>query len=303
MSNLHAHGIHEATPPVLIDGKAFAVKLREGVAEKARQFSVSTGRKPGLAVVLVGSDPASQVYVRNKLRQAEEAGIASFQHLLEADTSEAQLLALIDMLNHDDSIDGILVQLPLPEQIDESAVIEAIDSAKDVDGFHPLNVGRLSAGKPAMVPCTPLGCFLLLQDRLGDLSGLKAVIVGRSNIVGKPMAHLLLNANCTVTIVHSRTRDMAQECLQADILVVAVGSPELINGEHIKPGATVLDVGINRVESPEGGVRLVGDVDQPAASVIAGGLTPVPGGIGPMTVACLLRNTVIAAQRRALLTD
>ncbi|MBS7661816.1 bifunctional methylenetetrahydrofolate dehydrogenase/methenyltetrahydrofolate cyclohydrolase FolD [Pseudomonas lalucatii] len=298
MSDL-ATEIHQAVPAAeLIDGKAFAAQLRGEVAEGAAGFSRDTGRQPGLAVVLVGNDPASQVYVRTKMRQAAEVGIASFPHLLDANTGEAELLALIDSLNHDDSVDGILVQLPLPAGISEAAVIEAIAPAKDVDGFHPYNVGRLSAGQPVMVPCTPLGCLLLLQDRLGDLSGLKAVVVGRSNIVGKPMAQLLLNANCTVTTVHSRSRNMAEECRQADILVVAVGRPGLVGVEHIKPGATVLDVGINRVEDEQGQSRLVGDVDFAAASRVAGALTPVPGGIGPMTVACLLRNTLTAARQR-----
>lgn len=283
----------------LIDGKAFAARVREEVKTMAQDFAASHGRQPGLAVVLVGSDAASQVYVRTKVRQAGEAGIASFPHLLDADTTQAQLLALIESLNADDRVDGILVQLPLPAGLDESAVIEAIDPSKDVDGFHPVNVGRLSAGQPSLVPCTPLGCLLLLQDRLGDLSGLKAVVVGRSNIVGKPMGQLLLNANCTVTTVHSRSRNLAEECRQADILVVAVGRPGMIGADYIKPGATVLDVGINRVVDDAGNARLVGDVDFAAASQVAGALTPVPGGIGPMTVACLLRNTLTAARLRS----
>ncbi|WP_020683046.1 bifunctional methylenetetrahydrofolate dehydrogenase/methenyltetrahydrofolate cyclohydrolase FolD [Marinobacterium rhizophilum] len=283
----------------LIDGKAFAARVREEVKTMAQDFAASHGRQPGLAVVLVGSDAASQVYVRTKVRQAGEAGIASFPHLLDADTTQAQLLALIESLNADDRVDGILVQLPLPAGLDESAVIEAIDPGKDVDGFHPINVGRLSAGQPSLVPCTPLGCLLLLQDRLGDLSGLKAVVVGRSNIVGKPMGQLLLNANCTVTTVHSRSRNLAEECRQADILVVAVGRPGIIGADYIKPGATVLDVGINRVVDDAGNARLVGDVDFAAASQVAGALTPVPGGIGPMTVACLLRNTLTAARLRS----
>jgi methylenetetrahydrofolate dehydrogenase (NADP+)/methenyltetrahydrofolate cyclohydrolase len=298
MSDLATKIHHETIPAVRIDGKAFAEQLREEVAVGAAGFTAETGRQPGLAVVLVGSDPASQVYVRTKMRQAAEVGIASFPHLLDVGTGEAELLALIDSLNRDDNVDGILVQLPLPAGISEAAVLEAIDPGKDVDGFHPYNVGRLSGGKPVMVPCTPLGCLLLLQDRLGDLSGLKAVVVGRSNIVGKPMAQLLLNASCTVTTVHSRSRNMAEECRQADILVVAVGRPGLIGAEHIKPGATVLDVGINRVEDAQGQSRLVGDVDYAAALDLAGGVTPVPGGIGPMTVACLLRNTLTAAKQR-----
>ncbi len=290
----------QSSPAVaaLIDGKAFAARVRADVKDSAQDFAASRSRQPGLAVVLVGSDAASQVYVRTKVRQAADAGIASFPHLLDTDTTQTQLLALIATLNADERVDGILVQLPLPEGLDESAVIEAIDPAKDVDGFHPVNVGRLSAGQPSLVPCTPLGCLLLLQDRLGDLSGLKAVVVGRSNIVGKPMGQLLLNANCTVTTVHSRSRNLAQECRQADILVVAVGCPGMIGADHIKPGATVLDVGINRVEDGTGGSRLVGDVDFAAVSTVAGALTPVPGGIGPMTVACLLRNTLSAAWMR-----
>lgn len=288
----------EATPAERIDGKAFAAALRADVAEGAAGFQAQAGRQPGLAVVLVGDDPASQVYVKTKMRQAAEAGIASFPHLLPGSTSQVHLLQLIDALNSDDQVDGILVQLPLPAQIEETAVIEAIDPAKDVDGFHPINVGRLSTGQPALVPCTPLGCLLLLQDRLGDLSGLKAVVVGRSNIVGKPMGQLLLNAHCTVTTVHSRSQDLAAECRSADILVVAVGRPEMIDASYIKPGAIVLDVGINRIEMTDGKSRLTGDVDFVAASSVAGAVTPVPGGIGPMTVACLLRNTLSAAQAR-----
>jgi methylenetetrahydrofolate dehydrogenase (NADP+)/methenyltetrahydrofolate cyclohydrolase len=298
MSELAQNQQPASPQAALIDGKAFAARVRDQVKTGAEAFKAAQGRRPGLAVVLVGSDAASQVYVRTKVRQAAEVGIESFAHLLDVATTQAQLLALIDSLNADESVDGILVQLPLPAGLDESAVIEAIDPAKDVDGFHPVNVGRLSAGQPSLVPCTPLGCLLLLQDRLGDLSGLKAVVVGRSNIVGKPMGQLLLNANCTVTTVHSRSRDLAAECRQADILVVAVGRPGIITADHIKPGATVLDVGINRLEDEAGNSRLVGDVDFAAASAVAGALTPVPGGIGPMTVACLLRNTLTAAQLR-----
>ncbi len=283
---------------VLIDGKAFAARVRADVAIGAAAFAQAQGRQPGLAVVLVGNDAASQVYVRTKMRQAKEAGIASFPYLLDADTDETELLALIRSLNEDDRVDGILVQLPLPAGVAEAMVIEAINPAKDVDGFHPVNVGRLGSGQPSLVPCTPLGCLLLLQDRLGDLSGLKAVIVGRSNIVGKPMAQLLLNANCTVTTVHSRSKNIADECRQADILVVAAGRPGMIGPEFIKPGATVLDVGINRIEDAQGTSCLVGDVDFAAVSAVAGALTPVPGGIGPMTVACLLRNTLSAARQR-----
>jgi methylenetetrahydrofolate dehydrogenase (NADP+)/methenyltetrahydrofolate cyclohydrolase len=294
---------HDLPRAELIDGKAFAEQLRAEVTVDARLFADSRVRQPGLAVVLVGNDSASQVYVRTKMRQAAEVGIASFPHLLQANTSEAELLALIDSLNNDDRVDAILVQLPLPAAINETAVIEAIDPTKDVDGFHPYNVGRLSGGQPAMVPCTPLGCLLLLQDRLGDLAGLKAVVVGRSNIVGKPMAQLLLNADCTVTTLHSRSRNLVEECRQADILVVAMGRPGMIGAAHIKPGAIVLDVGINRIEDEQGQARLVGDVDFAAASAVAGALTPVPGGIGPMTVACLLRNTLTAAQRRQTLAQ
>lgn len=285
-------------PAECIDGRAFATGLKAQVAQGAERFLAEQGRRPGLAVVLVGDDPASQVYVRTKMRQAGEAGITSFPHLLPEDTGQAALLDLIEALNADDAVDGILVQLPLPGQIDEAAVIEAIDPAKDVDGFHPVNSGRLSAGQPALVPCTPLGCLLLLKDRLGDLSGLHAVVVGRSNIVGKPMAQLLINAHCTVTTVHSRTRDLIEQCRQADILVVAVGRPEMIDADCIKPGAVVLDVGINRVSDGAGGSRLTGDVDFASAATVAGAITPVPGGIGPMTVACLLDNTLTAAQAR-----
>lgn len=282
----------------VIDGRAFAAALRAEVAQGAERFLAEQGRRPGLAVILVGDDPASQVYVKTKMRQAAEAGLTSFPHLLPAETDQTALLALIDELNADERVDGILVQLPLPGQIDEIAVIEAIDPAKDVDGFHPINVGRLSTGQPARVPCTPLGCLLLLQDRLGDLSGQHAVVVGRSNIVGKPMAQLLLNAHCTVTTVHSRTRDLAEQCRQADILVVAVGRAEMIDADYLKPGAIVLDVGINRVSDGAGGSRLTGDVDYASAATVAGAITPVPGGIGPMTVACLLDNTLSAAQAR-----
>ncbi|WP_116474923.1 bifunctional methylenetetrahydrofolate dehydrogenase/methenyltetrahydrofolate cyclohydrolase FolD [Zobellella maritima] len=289
----------DLTPAQRIDGKAFAAALRGDVAEGAARFQADRGRQPGLAVVLVGDDPASQVYVKTKMRQAAEAGIRSFPHLLPGSTSQDELLQLIAALNSNDEVDGILVQLPLPAQIEETAVIESIDPGKDVDGFNPVNVGRLSTGQSALVPCTPLGCLLLLQDRLGDLSGKKAVVVGRSNIVGKPMAQLLLNANCTVTTVHSRSRELAAECRSADILVVAVGRPEMVDASYIKPGAIVLDVGINRITRDDGQSRLTGDVDFEAVSTVAGAVTPVPGGIGPMTVACLLRNTLSAAQARA----
>jgi len=253
--------------------------------------------------VLVGEDPASQVYVRSKGKQTQEAGMNSFEHKLSPDTSQADLLALIDTLNNDPKVHGILVQLPLPKQIDEQSVIDAIDPAKDVDGFHVINAGRLATGGKAMVPCTPLGCLMLLQDRLGDLSGMEAVIVGRSNIVGKPMAQLLLGANCTVTVAHSRTRDLAGVCRRADILVAAVGRPEMIKGDWVKPGAAVIDVGINRIDAGGDKPKLVGDVDFAGAYEIAGGITPVPGGVGPMTIAVLLRNTVVAACRQAGLAE
>ncbi len=284
--------------PQLIDGKAFAASLRERLADSVRTLKEIHGVTPGLAVVLVGEDPASQVYVRNKGKQTVEAGMASFEHRLDASTSQAELLALIDRLNADDAVNGILVQLPLPRQIDEAAVINAIDPAKDVDGFHLTNVGRLATGGDGLVPCTPLGCLMLLQDHLGDLSGAKAVVVGRSNIVGKPMASLLLANHCTVTIAHSRTRDLAGECRAADILVAAVGRPRMIPGDWIKSGATVIDVGINRVTGEDGKNRLVGDVDFDSAAAVAGAITPVPGGVGPMTIACLLRNTVEATCRQ-----
>ena len=278
-----------------IDGKAFAVSLRERVGKAVAQLQQDHGLVPGLAVVLVGEDPASQVYVRNKGKQTLEAGMRSFEHKLSDATSETELLVLIDQLNADPDVHGILVQLPLPDQIDSHAVINAINPDKDVDGFHLINVGRLSTGAPGLVPCTPLGCLTLLKDELGDLSGKNAVVVGRSNIVGKPMASLLLAESCTVTIAHSRTKDLADVCRGADILVAAVGRPEMIPGEWVKPGATVIDVGINRVEGAEGKTRLVGDVDYASVEAVAGAVTPVPGGVGPMTIACLLRNTVQAA--------
>ena len=278
-----------------IDGRAFAVSLRERVGKAVAQLQQDHGLVPGLAVVLVGEDPASQVYVRNKGKQTLEAGMRSFEHKLSDATSETELLVLIDQLNADPDVHGILVQLPLPDQIDSHAVINAINPDKDVDGFHLINVGRLSTGAPGLVPCTPLGCLTLLKDELGDLSGKNAVVVGRSNIVGKPMASLLLAESCTVTIAHSRTKDLADVCRGADILVAAVGRPEMIPGEWVKPGATVIDVGINRVEGAEGKTRLVGDVDYASVEAVAGAVTPVPGGVGPMTIACLLRNTVQAA--------
>ncbi|TPE51726.1 bifunctional methylenetetrahydrofolate dehydrogenase/methenyltetrahydrofolate cyclohydrolase FolD [Amaricoccus solimangrovi] len=280
----------------IIDGKAFAARVRGEVAEGVARLRAGAGITPGLAVVLVGEDPASQVYVRNKGAQTREAGMASFEHRLADDTTEADLLALIARLNADPAVHGILVQLPLPAHIEADAVINAIDPAKDVDGFTISNVGLLATGQKAMVPCTPLGCLLMLRDHLGELSGLNAVVVGRSNIVGKPMAQLLLAENCTVTLAHSRTRDLPEVCRRADILVAAVGRPEMIRGDWVKPGATVIDVGINRVER-DGRTRLVGDVDYAAAEAVAGAITPVPGGVGPMTIACLLANTLTAACR------
>ncbi len=285
----------------IIDGKAFAEGLRETVKGAVTTLSDTHGKVPGLAVVLVGEDPASKVYVRNKQRQTEEVGMRSLEHRLPVETSEEDLLDLVEALNANPEVDGILVQLPLPPQIAAEKVLDAIDPDKDVDGFHVVNVGRLSTGGAGLVPCTPLGCSLLLKDRLGDLSGAKAVVVGRSNIVGKPMAQLLLAANATVTVAHSRTKDLAATCREADIVVAAVGRPEMVKGDWIKPGATVIDVGINRVPAPdlgEGKTRLVGDVAYAEAAEVAGAITPVPGGVGPMTIACLLRNTVEAACRR-----
>lgn len=284
---------------VVIDGKAFAARLRAQIAGGVAGFAAQTGRKPGLAVVLVGEDPASQVYVRNKHKSTIEAGMNSFEHRLPADTSQEDLLATVASLNADPAVDGILVQLPLPAQLDENAVIQAIDPDKDVDGFTTASAGRLLTGLPGFVACTPLGCLMLLKDRLGDLSGLNAVVIGRSNIVGKPMAQLLLRESCTVTIAHSRTRDLPGVVRAADIVVAAVGRPEMVKADWIKPGATVIDVGINRVPAEtEGKTRLVGDVDYAGVSAVAGAITPVPGGVGPMTIACLLYNTLEAARRR-----
>jgi methylenetetrahydrofolate dehydrogenase (NADP+)/methenyltetrahydrofolate cyclohydrolase len=284
----------------IIDGKAFAAGLRARVAVHAASFAAAAGRKAGLAVVLVGDDPASQVYVRNKGRQTIECGMESFEHKLPAETGEAELLSLVARLNVDPAVDGILVQLPLPGHIDEQKVIAAIDPDKDVDGFHVINAGRLAVGQPGFVPCTPLGCIMLLKDRLGSLSGLDAVVIGRSNIVGKPMAQMLLAESCTVTIAHSRTKDLPEVVRRADIVVAAVGRAEMVKGEWLKPGATVIDVGINRVAAAEPGkTRLVGDVDFASASAVAGAITPVPGGVGPMTIAVLLRNTLVAAHRNA----
>ncbi|WP_406855302.1 bifunctional methylenetetrahydrofolate dehydrogenase/methenyltetrahydrofolate cyclohydrolase FolD [Alsobacter sp. KACC 23698] len=282
----------------IIDGKAAAAILRARIAEAASDLRGRLGITPGLAVVLVGDNPASQVYVRSKAKQTVEAGMRSFEHKLAAETTQEELLALVDRLNADEAVDGILVQLPLPAQIDAGLVLERIDPAKDVDGFHPINAGRLAAGAPGLVPCTPLGCLLLLKQLRPDLAGLEAVVIGRSNIVGKPMAALLTAESCTVTIAHSRTRDLPGVCRRADILVAAVGRPGLVTAEWVKPGAIVIDVGINRVSAPElgeGKTRIVGDVDFDSAAAVAGAITPVPGGVGPMTIACLLANTVTAA--------
>lgn len=288
------------TQAALIDGKAFAEGLRARVGDLAASFEAAAGRKAGLAVVLVGEDPASQVYVRNKGKQTLAAGMNSFEHKLPADTAEADLLALVEQLNSDPAVDGILVQLPLPSHLDEQKVIATINPDKDVDGFHVVNAGRLAVGQPGFVPCTPLGCIMLLKDRLGSLSGLDAVVIGRSNIVGKPMAQLLLAESCTVTVAHSRTKNLPEVVRRADIVVAAVGRPEMVKAGWIKPGATVIDVGINRVPgAEEGKTRLVGDVDFAGASTVAGAITPVPGGVGPMTIAVLLRNTLVAAHRNA----
>ena len=294
MSTIGKHGIVQTRR---IDGKAFAGGLLREVADGVAALAETHGVQPGLAVVLVGEDPASQVYVRNKARQTVAAGMRSFEHRLPAETPEADLLALIATLNADPAVHGILVQLPLPPQIDSNRVLGAIDPDKDVDGFHIVNAGRLSVGLPGLVPCTPLGCLLLLRAELGSLTGKRAVILGRSNIVGKPMAQLLLAESCTVTIAHSRTENLADECRRADILVAAVGRPRHVQGDWFKPGATVIDVGINRITTEDGKTRLVGDVDYDAALGIAGRITPVPGGVGPMTIACLLRNTLTAARR------
>jgi len=281
----------------IIDGKGYAARLRAAIGHEVARLGADHGLTPGLHVVLVGENPASQVYVRNKGKQAREAGIASVEHRHPEDLSEADLLALVRALNGDPAVHGILVQLPLPDHIDEQAVIRAIDPAKDVDGFHVINAGLLAIGAPGMVPCTPLGCLMLLKSRHESLSGMRALVLGRSNIVGKPMAALLLREHCTVTIAHSRTRDLAEECRRADLLVAAVGRPRMVAGDWVRPGATVIDVGINRIEE-DGRNRLVGDVDFEAAAEVAGAITPVPGGVGPMTIACLLLSTVTAACRQ-----
>ncbi|MEM9716117.1 MAG: bifunctional methylenetetrahydrofolate dehydrogenase/methenyltetrahydrofolate cyclohydrolase FolD [Pseudomonadota bacterium] len=283
----------------LIDGKAFAAKVRGQVADQVAKLKEEQGITPGLAVVLVGEDPASQVYVKNKHKSTIEVGMNSLEHRLDASTSEADLLALIDQLNNDPAVHGILCQLPLPDHLNEELVINSIVPEKDVDGFHISNVGLLGTGQKSMVPCTPLGCLMMLRDHHGSLSGLNAVVVGRSNIVGKPMANLLLRDSCTVTIAHSRTKDIEAVCKQADILVAAVGRPEMITGDWVKPGATVIDVGINRIPHPEteGKTKLVGDCDFDSCAEVAGAITPVPGGVGPMTIACLLANTLTACCR------
>jgi methylenetetrahydrofolate dehydrogenase (NADP+) / methenyltetrahydrofolate cyclohydrolase len=281
-----------------IDGKAAAAQLRSTLAAAMPGLTAQLGRAPGLAVVLVGEDPASDVYVRSKARQSVDVGMRSFEHRRPASITQAELLALVQSLNDDPAVDGILVQLPLPAHIGEAAIINAIDPDKDVDGFHVINAGRLATGQRAMVPCTPLGCLLMLRETHESLSGLHAVVIGRSNIVGKPMAQLLLAESCTVTIAHSRTRDLPDVVRGADIVVAAVGRPNMVQGDWIKPGATVIDVGINRIMR-DGKSVLVGDVDFAGASAVAGAITPVPGGVGPMTIACLLRNTVVAAAARA----
>ena len=281
-----------------IDGKAFAAKLRGRIGDLVPDFVASIGRKPGLAVVLVGEDPASSVYVRSKGKATVEVGMESLEFKRPATISQEELIELVEELNGDDRVDGILVQLPLPGHLDDKAVIATIDPAKDVDGFHVVNAGKLAVGDPtALVPCTPMGCIMLLKDELGDLSGKEAVVVGRSNIVGKPMAQLLLRESCTVTVAHSRTRDIAAVCARADILVAAVGRPRMVKADWIKPGAVVIDVGINRIEGPDGKSVIVGDVDFDAALGVAGAITPVPGGVGPMTIACLLANTLVACCR------
>jgi len=281
----------------VIDGKLFAGKVREKVAGHVARLKADHAITPGLAVVLIGEEPASTVYVRNKGKQTKEVGMKSVEHRRDTDITEADLLALIEDLNRDDSIHGILVQLPLPDHLNAELVINAIDPAKDVDGFHISNVGLLGTGQKSMVPCTPLGCLMMLRDQHDTLSGLNAVVIGRSNIVGKPMAQLLLGESCTVTLAHSRTRDLPEVVRRADIVVAAVGRPQMVQGDWIKPGATVIDVGINRLPKEDGGTRLVGDVDYDSCAQVAGAITPVPGGVGPMTIACLLANTVTACCR------
>ena len=298
MSEAAEHDMSEAH---IIDGKAFAAGLRARIGDKVAQVKRDHGVTPGLAVVLVGEDPASQIYVRNKGKQTKEAGMNSYEFKLPETASEEEVLDRVRALNADPDVQGILVQLPLPDQINEALILDTIDPDKDVDGFHVVNVGRLWAGLPSLVPCTPQGCLMMLKETLGDLTGKKALIVGRSNIVGKPIAQLLLREHCTVTLAHSRTQNLAGECHEADILVAAVGRPQMIRGDWVKPGATVIDVGINRIpkEGEEGKTRLVGDVHFDEAVKVAGAITPVPGGVGPMTIACLLNNALIAACRQA----
>jgi methylenetetrahydrofolate dehydrogenase (NADP+)/methenyltetrahydrofolate cyclohydrolase len=283
------------TQAYAIDGKAIAAKVRADVAAEVARIKAQHGFTPGLAVVLVGEDPASKVYVRNKAQQTVEVGMQSFEHKLPAETTEAALLDLVASLNRDPAVHGILVQMPLPKHIDSPKVLESVDPAKDVDGFHPMNVGRLSIGERALAPCTPVGSIILAKSVKHDLSGLDAVVVGRSNIVGKPMAQLLLRENCTVTIAHSRTKNLPDVVRRADLVVAAIGKPEFVRGDWIKPGAIVIDVGINRIVKPDGKGKLVGDVAYEEAAQVAGAITPVPGGVGPMTIACLLKNTVEAA--------
>jgi methylenetetrahydrofolate dehydrogenase (NADP+) / methenyltetrahydrofolate cyclohydrolase len=289
----------------IIDGKAFAAGLRGRIAEAVPAFVSAAGRKPGLAVVLVGDDAASAVYVASKGKATVAAGMESFEHRLPADTAQETLIALVQQLNADDAVDGILVQLPLPKHLDEQAVVDAISPDKDVDGLTPISTGRLALGLPGLVPCTPLGSLMLLQDHIGDLSGKDAIVIGRSILVGKPMAQLLLAENCTVTIAHSRTRELKERVREADIVVAAVGRAEMVKGDWLKPGAVVIDVGINRIDPAPGETkgRLVGDVDYASALGLVSAITPVPGGVGPMTIACLLRNTLVAAHRRAGLAD
>lgn len=293
------------TGATIIDGKAFAAGLRDRIAQAVPAFVAAASRKPGLAVVLVGDDAASAVYVASKGKATVAAGMASFEHRLPADTRQEDLIALVQQLNADNAVDGILVQLPLPKHLDEQAVVDAISPDKDVDGLTPISTGRLALGLPGLVPCTPLGSLMLLKDHIGDLSGKDAIVIGRSILVGKPMAQLLLGENCTVTIAHSRTRDLKARVQQADIVVAAVGRAEMVKGDWLKPGAVVIDVGINRLDPADGESkgRLVGDVDYASALELASAITPVPGGVGPMTIACLLRNTLVAAHRRAGLSD
>ena len=287
----------------IIDGQAVAARLRQRVGAAVEELAARYAVTPGLAAIIVGDDPASQIYVRNKSRACNAAGLASFEHRLPADAPEAAVVALIEQLNRDERVDGILVQLPLPAAVEPQAVLGAVAPEKDVDGFHPLNIGRLWSRQPSLVPCTPLGCLILLQGVRAQLAGAEAVVLGRSQIVGRPLAALLVAADCTVTIVHSRSRDPAAICRRADILIAAAGEPQMVKGDWIKPGATVIDVGTNRVAGADGAARLVGDVDYEAARAVAGAITPVPGGVGPMTIACLLQNTVIAACRRRGLPD